>query len=71
MTHNALAHDLAARMRAERDLLNPPPAKWIEQEDLARKVSQARNKMQKDQIVTLLCTSLARMTEKPRYRRPL
>jgi len=68
MTHNALAHDLAARMRAERDLLNPPPAKWLEQEDLAHKVSQARNKAQKDQIVTLLCSSLARMTEKPRYR---
>lgn len=33
MTHNALAHDLAMRMRAERDLLNPPPAKWLEQEE--------------------------------------
>lgn len=32
MTHKALAHDLAARTRAERDLLNPPPAKWLEQE---------------------------------------
>lgn len=54
-----------------RDLLNPAPTKWLEQETLARKVSQARSKTQKDQIVTLLCNSLARMTEKPRYRRPL
>lgn len=70
MTHDALAHDLAAR-RAKRDLFSDPPARWREQEALARKVSQARSKTQKDQIVTLLCQSLARMTEKPRYRRPL
>lgn len=32
MTHNALALDLAARMRAERDLLNAPSSKWREQQ---------------------------------------
>jgi hypothetical protein len=54
-----------------RDLLNHAPSKWLEQDELARKVREARSKAQKDQIVTLLCASLARMTEKPRYRRPL
>ena len=31
MTHNALAHDFAARMRAEQDALRNPPAKAREQ----------------------------------------
>jgi hypothetical protein len=52
-----------------RDLLNPAPSKWLEQDDLARKVREARSKAQKDQIVTLLCASLMKMTEKPRLRK--
>lgn len=55
----------------KRDLLNPPPAKWREQDDLASKVSQARNKTEKHQLVTLLCASLACMTAKTKNRRPL
>ncbi len=54
----------------KRDLLNAPPAKWREQSDLAAKIGQAR-KAEKSQLVTLLCASLAQMTEKPKYRRPL
>jgi hypothetical protein len=52
-------------------LFTTPPAKWLEQADLARKIGQARKKSEKHQLVTLLCASLARMTEKPKYRRPL
>ena len=52
------------------DLFNAQPAKWLEQSELARKIAQAR-KDEKSQLVTLLCASLARMTEKPKYRRPL
>jgi hypothetical protein len=55
----------------KRDLFSPMPAVWLEQDALARKVAQSRIKKEKDQIVTLLCASLARMTEKPRHRRPL
>ena len=52
-------------------LFSLPSPKWREQQHLAQKIGQTRSKTQKDQIVTLLCQSLARMTEKPRYRRPL
>jgi hypothetical protein len=55
----------------KRDLLSQPPAKWRDQDELARKVGQTRKKAEKDQIVSLLCDSLARMTEKPKHRRPL
>jgi hypothetical protein len=55
----------------KRDLLNPLPAKWRSQHDLASKIGQTRKKAEKDQLVTLLCDSLARKTEKPKHRRPL
>lgn len=54
----------------KRDLFSSKPAKWIEQSELAAKIAQAR-KAEKSQLVTLLCASLARMTEKPKHRRPL
>lgn len=54
----------------KRDLFSNPPAKWREQSELASKIARAR-KAEKAQLVTLLCASLARMTEKPKYRRPL
>lgn len=54
----------------KRDLLNAPSPKWIDQSELASKIAQAR-KAEKSQLVTLLCASLARMIEKPKYRRPL
>lgn len=60
---------LGAEMK--RDLLNPAPAKWRDQDNLAQKIGQTRKKVEKDQLVTLLCDSLARMTEKPKHRRPL
>lgn len=53
------------------DLLNPIPLMWIEQNELARKIGSARRKDEKQQIATLLCQSLARMTDKPKCRRPL
>ncbi|MFM0503929.1 hypothetical protein [Paraburkholderia caffeinilytica] len=53
------------------DLFNHPPPAWLEQSELARKIAQARKKAEKHQLVSLLCTSLARMTEKPKHRRPL
>lgn len=53
------------------DLFNNPPPKWREQVEIAEKIAQARKKAEKHQLVTLLCASLARMTEKPKYRRPL
>jgi hypothetical protein len=55
----------------KRDLFNAPPAMWREQSDLAGKIAQARKKAEKHQLVTLLCASLACMTEKPKHRRPL
>lgn len=55
----------------KRDLFNAPPAKWREQAELAGKIAQTRKKAEKHQLVTLLCASLARMTEKPKHRRPL
>jgi hypothetical protein len=55
----------------KRDFLNPAPAKWRNQDELARKIGQTRKKAEKYQLVTLLCDSLARMTEKPKHRRPL
>jgi hypothetical protein len=55
----------------KRDLLNPAPGVWREQDELAAKVARAASKAQKGQIVTLLCASLMKMTEKPRYRRPI
>lgn len=55
----------------KRDLLNPAPAKWRDQDNLAQKIGQTRKKAEKDQLVTLLCDSLARMTEKPKHQRPL
>lgn len=55
----------------KRDLFNAPPAKWLEQSELADKISQARKKAEKQQLVSILCASLARMTEKPKHRRPL
>jgi hypothetical protein len=55
----------------KRDLLNPTPAKWRDQVALAHKIGQTRKKAEKQQLVTLLCDSLARMTEKPKHRRPL
>lgn len=58
-------------MAMKRDLLNPAPAKWRDQDSLAKKIGQTRKKAEKDQLVTLLCDSLARMTEKPKHRRPL
>jgi hypothetical protein len=57
-------------MSLNSDLFQTQPAKWIEQSELAAKIAQAR-KAEKSQLVTLLCASLARMTEKPKYRRPL
>jgi hypothetical protein len=53
----------------KRDLFNCPSDKWREQSELASKIGQARKKAEKRQLVSLLCASLARMTEKPRYRR--
>jgi hypothetical protein len=53
------------------DLFNAAPTKWREQDDLAKKIGQARNKTERHQLTSLLCASLARMTAKPRYRRPL
>jgi hypothetical protein len=53
------------------DLLNPIPSVWREQNELARKIGAARHKNEKQQIATLLCQSLARMTDKPKGRRPL
>jgi hypothetical protein len=53
------------------DLFTNPPPTWREQTDLADKIVQAQRKAEKHQLVTLLCASLARMTEKPKYRRPL
>jgi hypothetical protein len=55
----------------KRDLLNAPSPKWIEQAELASKIARARKKTEKQQLVSLLCASLARMTEKPKHRRPL
>jgi hypothetical protein len=55
----------------KRDLFNPPPAKWREQDELARKIGQAGKKAEKHQIASLLCSSLAAMTAKPKSRRPL
>lgn len=55
----------------KRDLFSVPPAKWLEQSELARKIAQAHRKVEKHQLVTLLCASLARMTEKPKHRRLL
>jgi ABC-type taurine transport system substrate-binding protein len=57
-------------LRACADLFNAPPANWREQSELARKIAKAR-KAEKSQLVSLLYASLARMTEKPKYRRPL
>lgn len=54
----------------KRDLFNAPSPKWIEQAELAGKIAQA-HKAEESQLVSLLCTSLARMTEKPKHRRPL
>jgi hypothetical protein len=53
----------------KRDLFNNPPPAWREQEAIAVKIGQARKKAEKHQLVSLLCASLARMTEKPRHRR--
>jgi hypothetical protein len=55
----------------KRDLLNQAPTKWRDQAALAQKIGQTRKKAEKHQLVTLLCDSLARMTEKPKHRRPL
>lgn len=55
----------------KQDLFNCPPAAWREQAELAEKIAQARKKAEKHQLVSLLCASLARMTEKPKHRRPL
>lgn len=54
-----------------RDLFSAPSPKWIEQAELAGKIAQARKQSEKQQLVSLLCASLARMTEKPKHRRPL
>jgi hypothetical protein len=54
----------------KRDLFSAPSPTWREQSELAAKIAQAR-KAEKSQLVSLLCASLARMTEKPKYRRPL
>jgi hypothetical protein len=51
------------------DLFAQKPSQWREQSELASKIGQARKKAEKHQLVSLLCASLARMTEKPRYRR--
>jgi hypothetical protein len=53
------------------DLFNSAPPKWREQDVIAEKIGQARKKAEKHQLVSLLCASLARMTEKPKHRRPL
>lgn len=50
------------------DLFNQKPVLWREQNDLAKKIGDARKKSEKHQLVALLCESLARMTEKPRHR---
>ncbi len=55
----------------KRDLFNCPPPAWREQAAIAEKIGQTRKKAEKHQLVTLLCASLARMTEKPKHRRPL
>ncbi|MGA7781119.1 MAG: hypothetical protein WCA85_25895 [Paraburkholderia sp.] len=52
-----------------RDLFNVAPDKWREQSELAQMIGQTRKKAEKYQLVSLLCASLARMTEKPRLRR--
>ncbi|MFM0044083.1 hypothetical protein [Paraburkholderia sediminicola] len=54
----------------KRDLFNAPSPTWIEQSELASKIARAK-KAEKPQLVALLCASLARMTEKPKHRRPL
>jgi hypothetical protein len=54
----------------KRDLFNIPSPTWRDQTELASKIAQAR-KTEKLQLVSLLCASLARMTEKPKHRRPL
>ena len=53
------------------DLFNVPSPTWREQSELAEKIAQASRKAEKHQLVSLLCASLARMTEKPKHRRPL
>lgn len=53
------------------DLFNNPSPTWREQAEIAEKIAQARKKEEKHQLVSLLCASLARMTEKPKHRRPL
>lgn len=54
----------------KRDLFTASSPAWREQSELASKIARAK-KAEKSQLVTLLCASLARMTEKPKYRRPL
>jgi hypothetical protein len=53
------------------DLFSEPSPKWREQSEIAGKIAQTRKKTEKHQLVSLLCASLARMTEKPKHRRPL
>lgn len=55
----------------KRDLLNMKTPEQERQMDLASKIARTRKKAEKHQLVTLLCASLAQMTEKPKYRRPL
>lgn len=55
----------------KRNLFTAAPDKWREQDAIAQKIGRARKKTEKSQLVTLLCASLARMTEKPKHRRPL
>jgi hypothetical protein len=55
----------------KRDLFSAPSPRWIEQAELAGKIAQACKKSEKNQLVSLLCASLARMTEKPKHRSPL
>jgi hypothetical protein len=55
----------------KRDLFNALSPTWREQLAIAEKIAQAHKKTEKHQLVSLLCASLARMTEKPKYRRPL
>lgn len=53
------------------DLFTQKSSQWREQASIAEKIGQTHKKAEKHQLVTLLCASLARMTEKPKHRRPL
>lgn len=51
-----------------RDLFSEKPAQWRKQDELAAKIARVHRRADKDQIVTLLCAALMRMTRKPHRR---